>query len=289
MGNVESALDETIADARRQLDEAVGTFNGTKASREKGWKATGIVALRDGNLKELPTTALDLGPSVKTLDATNNRLAEVPAQLCKLTGLQRLVLCQNKLTLLHPAICQLSSLKILLLDSNLLTELPADIGTLTLLEKLSVSSNALTALPDSMRMLKKLKSLNVSSNRLAELPAALGDCTELEELDARSNAISELRPELGQLVRLRMAQMDSNAVARVAPEVLRGCAMLQTLSLHGNPITPDTLQETPGWAEFEARLKDKHGKRIAGGVMLGKAGLDDGLDHNTTRIVVPHR
>jgi hypothetical protein len=35
-------------------------------------------------------------------------------------------------------------------------------------------------------------------------------------------------------------------------------------------------------------VKAKHDKQIGGGVLLGRQGLDDGLDHTTTRIVVPH-
>ena len=39
---------------------------------------------------------------------------------------------------------------------------------------------------------------------------------------------------------------------------------------------------------FRERVKAKHDKQIGGGVLLGRQGLDDGLDHTTTRIVVPH-
>ena len=96
-------------------------------------------------------------------------------------------------------------------------------------------------------------------------------------------------PSLGRLTRLRAALLDSNAIAAIPAQLLLGCSALQTLSLHGNPVTLEVLQSTDGWAQFNARQLDKQGKRVAGGVLLGADGLDDGIDHNTTRISVPHR
>eukprot|EP00249_Psilotum_nudum_P013001 c24096_g2_i1 orf=312-554(-) len=45
-----------------------------RANRAAKWRTTGIVGLRDSNLKSLPSEVLDLGRSVRTLDATHNRL-----------------------------------------------------------------------------------------------------------------------------------------------------------------------------------------------------------------------
>ena len=39
---------------------------------------------------------------------------------------------------------------------------------------------------------------------------------------------------------------------------------------------------------MQGRIQGKHAKRVAGGVLLGGRGLDDGLDHSLTRVVVPH-
>ena len=42
------------------------------------------------------------------------------------------------------------------------------------------------------------------------------------------------------------------------------------------------------FSTFRERVRAKHNKQIGGGVLLGNKGLDDGLDHTTTRIIVPH-
>jgi hypothetical protein len=198
------------------------------------------------------------------------------------------VLAQNALTALPPALPSLAALRLLLLDGNALTALPADIGRLRKLERLSVAGNALTELPPSLGELRSLKALVVSRNRLASLPAALAGCAALEELDASGNALRAVPPELGALTSLAALRLDDNALSGVPEALLAGCSALTTLSLHGNPVTLEALQATPGWAAFDARQRGKQSKRVAGGVMLGARGLDDGLDHATTRIVVPH-
>jgi len=200
------------------------------------------------------------------------------------------VLTQNALTALPPALCGLSALKLLQLDGNRLTSLPAELGALSKLEKLSVAGNCLTSLPDALGRLTSLKTLCVARNALKELPAALAGCVALEELDAAGNALSALPPQLGALPRLALLQLDDNALTAsgLPSQLLRGCGALSTLSLHGNPVTLDALEAVDGWADFDARQRAKQSKRVAGGVLIGARGLDDGLDHSTTRIVVPH-
>ena len=357
--SVGDALSDAAADVEVSLTEALDTLRGysaprrradpppmrtcltrctrrcsTRAAREKGWKAIGIVSLRDAKLRvraaalslarrascpkpplrllqDLPSSVFELREAVKTLDVTNNRLATLPPALAALTNLQRLVrplgafvaprrtactlmlaalqvLTQNALTALPPAICGLTGLKLLMLDGNALRSLPDELGALVRLEKLSVAGNALTALPDALGSLKSLKTLCVARNQLQALPAALSTCAALEELDAAGNALQALPPQLGALPRLALLQLDDNALRGVPSELLRGCVALTTLSLHGNPVTLDALEATDGWAEFDTRQRAKQSKRVAGGVLIGARGLDDGLDHSTTKIVVPH-
>ncbi len=63
--------------------------------------------------QELPSTIADLGTAVKTLDATNNRLAEFPVSFCfALSSLHRLVLSNNKLAALPEELGKLVQLKV---------------------------------------------------------------------------------------------------------------------------------------------------------------------------------
>jgi Leucine-rich repeat (LRR) protein len=65
-----------------------------------------------GFLQELPDSVQDLGASVKVLDASKNRIAQLPAWLGTLTNLQRLALESNKLVTLPPDITDLALLKV---------------------------------------------------------------------------------------------------------------------------------------------------------------------------------
>uniref|UniRef100_A0A7S0R2H1 Uncharacterized protein n=1 Tax=Chlamydomonas leiostraca TaxID=1034604 RepID=A0A7S0R2H1_9CHLO len=259
---------------------AVVTGTKAKERRENGWRATGIIGLRDQQIKELPQSALQVATAT-VLDASNNRLKALPDNLSDLAALQRLVLVNNLLVSLPASLCRITTLKLLNLDTNRLTELPEELGGLAALEKLSVNGNQLTRLPATLGRLPALKLLSASSNQLAALPAELPPA--LEELDVSFNAIAAIPPSLGSLQKLKILNLDTNKVCDVPAEVLEGCAALHTLSLHANPITPDTLQDNPAFQAFEARRQQKYNKVIAGGVLLGAKGMDEGVDRKATR------
>uniref|UniRef100_A0A7S0N1X5 Disease resistance R13L4/SHOC-2-like LRR domain-containing protein n=1 Tax=Pyramimonas obovata TaxID=1411642 RepID=A0A7S0N1X5_9CHLO len=261
-----------------------------KQQRQFNWARTGIVGLRDARLKELPKEAIELGVTVRNLDATNNAITVLPPAISGFAKIQRLVLVNNQLSSLPPEIGRLLMLKLLAVDGNRLAALPEEIGQLSKLEKLTASRNSLRALPPSVSSLSALTHLDVSHNVLSGLPPTLGQCAALETLNAEHNGIHELPLELGSLKRLKELNLDSNNVGTVPSEIFVQCSSLQTLSLHSNPVTEEILIAVDGYSNFRERLRAKHDKRIDGGVLLGAKGLDDGLDHDTnrTRIVVPH-
>lgn len=157
----------------------------TKTQRLQNWKTTGVIALRDANLKvctsyvshpqslklsfqDIPARVTEVGASARTLDATNNRLTDIaPSTILQLTNLQRLLLANNTISIIPASLCTtLTSLKVLILDHNTITELPEALGALTRLERLAVASNALATLPSSVGALAALKELDVSGNKL---------------------------------------------------------------------------------------------------------------------------
>lgn len=259
-----------------------------KDKREETWQRTGIVALRDSDLKELPKAALVLGPVARNIDATNNRLDALPLDIGQLNGLQRLVVSRNQLRGVPAELGLLGQLKLLSLDNNVLTSLPPEIGQLHKLEKLHLHNNGLKSLPSEIGCLTSLRELSLAKNKLEILPSALGQCAALELIDAKANVIMEIPNEIGELKRLKELLLDENGIREVPSSVFLGCVKLQTLSLHKNPINIAVLEKVDGYSAFVERVKQKHDKQIDGGVLLGSRGLDDGLDHNTTRIVVPH-
>lgn len=59
------------------------------------------------------------------------------------------------------------------------------------------------------------------------------------------------------------------------PGILTGCAALQTLTLHENPVTAEQMRETPGFSAFDARRKAKHDKGLC---MKLDQSFDEGFD-----------
>ncbi|KAJ9533755.1 hypothetical protein QJQ45_026788 [Haematococcus lacustris] len=177
-------------------------------------------------------------------------MQELPASLGMLTSLQRLVLSSNALSSFPGGIvAALTSLKILNLDHNQLQVLPAELCQLARLEKLYASHNNLQELPSMLDQLPKLQVLVVSHNQLTQLPEGLPGV--LEECNVANNAITVIPAGLGRLQQLKIFNLDNNRVSTVPAELLLGCAALHTLSLHGNPITPDALQSNPAFDAFE--------------------------------------
>ena len=261
----------------------------TAAERERSWKATGLVTLRDGQLREIPPAVYALGGGAKALDASNNRLALLPPAFASLCALQRLALSANALSAV-PAACFApglsATLRVLLLDGNRLAEAPACLRGLARLERLSLRGNALSKLDGELLVsLSSLKVLDLAGNKLVVLPSELGGCTSLEELDLSGNALGALPAELGKLARLRSLNADGNRLTTLPPELLTGCLSLSSLQLHDQtpPLRLEALRELPGWDEVEKRTLGRNAKRVQGGVLIGSRGLDDGLDHDLAR------
>lgn len=252
----------------------------------------------------------EVGSTARTLDATNNRITEIPDAVLQLNTLQRLLLSNNSIATVPRSLCvSLTALKVLVLDHNSIASLPDDMGLLTRLERLCIASNALAVLPSSLGKLSSLQELDVSGNKLKvcrwvgvtakntfnmlplpntttltphvraqALPDTLSMCTALTSINASDNYIVTIPRALGSLTNLKTLALDSNRIAAVPPEVLQGCQQLQTLSLHGNTITIEQLEATEGYEAFDARRRGKFDKKIAGGLAIGPGGLDEGID-----------
>ncbi|KAG0478254.1 hypothetical protein HPP92_012973 [Vanilla planifolia] len=172
----------------------------SSAKQTARWKSTGIVALRDSKLKVLPDDVLEVDTFVRTLDMSNNKVAEIPLDIGKLINMQRLLAFFPDL------------------NGCLFQEL-------------------VNMLADTIEKLNNLSLLNVSRNKLRTLPPSIGGCTSLEELQA-------------------------NALGTASQNLLKCCQALQNLSLHGNVITMDQLQQMEGFEEFEQRRRKKFDKQI---------------------------
>ncbi|MBS0650660.1 MAG: leucine-rich repeat domain-containing protein, partial [Verrucomicrobia bacterium] len=91
-------------------------------------------------------------------------LTQLPPEIGKFTGLQTLVLSNNKLTFLPESICNLTFLYNLYVEDNQLLSLPNSIGNLNSLHNIQVNNNQLHSLPHSITNLNQESTVNINNN-----------------------------------------------------------------------------------------------------------------------------
>ncbi|CAM9573261.1 unnamed protein product [Lampetra planeri] len=167
-------------------------------------------------LTELPTALFLKAPSLRSLNASANRLESLPPSVLgegeSVSTLQELYLANNQLVdKCVPHLTGHQHLRVLHLTYNLLTTFPAS----------------------KLAKLTELEELNLSGNRLRTVPTTILGCKRLHTLCAHSNAINVF-PEVFQLPEIKLVDLSCNELTEVPlPESLP--PKLQELDLMGNP------------------------------------------------------
>ncbi|XP_050176307.1 LOW QUALITY PROTEIN: leucine-rich repeat and calponin homology domain-containing protein 4-like [Myiozetetes cayanensis] len=107
---------------------------------------------------------------LRVLNASNNRLAQLPPNLGALRTLRQLDVGCNRLRALPPGLGQLRALRDLNLRRNQLTALPPELSELPLV-RLDFSCNRVVAIPRCFRRLRHLQTLLADNNPLQFPPA----------------------------------------------------------------------------------------------------------------------
>ncbi|KAI9118099.1 hypothetical protein K1719_010431 [Acacia pycnantha] len=249
-------------------------------NRLERWTATGVIALSECNLKDMPDEVWACGSSGRVLDCNDNSIAHVPVTIERLTGLEKLFLNTNKL--LDASICwegltNLKHLAVLSLNHNELTTLPPALGSLISLKELHISYNKLRALPNEIGHLTKLEVLRAKSNRMTTINEFIGNCCSLVEVDFSSNVLSELPETFSSLSNLKALYLSNNAMKSLPSKLFKACLQLSSLHLHNTEITIDMLRKFDGWDHFDERRRSKHQKQLDFRVGVSRD-FDEGAD-----------
>jgi Leucine-rich repeat (LRR) protein len=144
----------------------------------KNARATGMLSLRESNLKSVPVSVLEL-TMLHTLDLNKNGIKELPQEFLALQKLKILHLHDNKLVQL-PSLVSLSKLATLSIDRNRLTSL-CDLPTQKF-SKLFANGNQFTELPPQLLAVgKTLTVLELSNNQIKLLPPCVPSALFLNE------------------------------------------------------------------------------------------------------------
>ncbi|XWS71883.1 hypothetical protein CRYUN_Cryun03dG0176100 [Craigia yunnanensis] len=251
-------------------------------NRLERWKATGIVALANCNLKAIPDEVWDCGSSARVLDVNNNSIQDVPNKISCLNSIQKLFLNANGISdeAIHwEGLTSLKYLTVLSISQNHLTTLPSELGSLASLRQHHVANNKLTSLPNEIGILTQLEVLKANNNRITTVPDCIGKCISLIEVELSANLLSELPETFGNLHNLKALYLSNNGLKCVPSTLFKECLELATLDLHNTEITMDVLRQFEGWEDFDERRRSKHQKQLDFRVE-SSAAFDEGADKN---------
>ncbi len=130
-----------------------------------------ILIINDNQLNELGliTNLVNL----EVLDASNNKINKISAEIANLDKLEQLQLQNNIISKIPVEISRLKSLEMLVLEGNLIDELPNNIGDLTNLTILDLGNNKIQEIPWEIGSLKKLYFLDFSNNQIHKMDIQL--------------------------------------------------------------------------------------------------------------------
>jgi Leucine-rich repeat (LRR) protein len=166
-------------------------------------------------LVELPPAISKLAPSLKELFLDDCSLeGPFPPCILELKNLRELRMSNNKIYDLPSDICLLSKLQVLSLDRNRLKRIPAELQDLFDLKTLLLRHNQLEELPHGVpgSMMISLTLVHISSNKLTHLPSSLVECPSITHLYANSNQIKEVPFGMEQMTNLQRLNLGHNQI-----------------------------------------------------------------------------
>nr|CCA14352.1 conserved hypothetical protein [Albugo laibachii Nc14] len=246
-------------------------------------QTTGVLALADSKLKEIPTTIItnvELQVRLRSLDLSRNQITCVPAEIitARLSNLKNLKLQSNALCSL-PDLSQLIALTKLVLDNNELVEITAPLPPNLI--KLSLRSNQLRSITARITGCTLLKNLELEENQISCIPPHFANLKDLEMICIDNNRLTELPKVLAECSRLRIVSVRQNKIVgtrqpqAIAVQILAQ-SNIDILNLDGNPIKKLELETMNGISQFMERRKRLKNKGIGAGLSADTSlcGLD---------------
>ncbi|KAL7388709.1 hypothetical protein ABVT39_019395 [Epinephelus coioides] len=219
--------------------------------------------LYSNHLQNLPSHLLRGVPHVDTLDLTDNKLSDLPADVFSHASLRNLVLKNN---LIEKAdanwLSDNSSITWLDLSGNSLKKIPAALlQKLPHLDNLDLANNHLEFISaDSLDLMTKLERLNLRNNKLNTLDASIFQSTHnLTSLFLSRNKLNKLPQDLFQgLAQLKYLSMDDNQLSHIPTGLFDPLSSLDEdgLDLTDNPWLCD------GKVEYLWRWLQKNKKMV---------------------------
>ena len=176
----------------------------------------------------------------------HNRIATLPDEMEKLTGVTFIYLESNRLSTLPAALTRMPNLEGMYFTANRFSEIPPFVFNMTRLKKMQFSKNAITTLPAELGNLTQLRHLNLSDNRIGEVPGGISKLTKLRVCDLSDNPIKVLPEEFGKVQIVNQLRVRNTLLTSLPAGF---ATMRATIDVTGSKIDPATLP-----AELRAKL-----------------------------------
>ncbi|CAG7830714.1 unnamed protein product, partial [Allacma fusca] len=137
---------------------------------------TGVFHMSKAKLHEFPPDLAKIVDVLRSIDMSENKIAEIPINVGAFVNLKHL--CLNR---------------------NHIEAIPDQIGSLSKLESLSLAGNRIRTIPVAIQKLKKLKDVNLSENQISNFPLVFCGLTNMVVLNLASNKIQEIPDGVGAL------------------------------------------------------------------------------------------
>lgn len=216
---------------------------------------TGALSFSDRGLEKFPPELVKVVNNLRTLDLSNNKIAQLPQNIGSFKMLKTLKLHKNKLTAIPDDIGNLSKLETLSLEFNQLTRLPADTAFQQLkhLSKLDLSHNHLKSFPTALFGLKQLSTVNLSANKITTVPDGV-DAMEATEINLNQNQISSISADIAKCPRLKTLRLEENCLSMDAiPTSLLTDSGVSLLVLDGNLFDVKKMDDVEGFDKYMER------------------------------------
>ncbi|KAL7718674.1 hypothetical protein QTN25_004037 [Entamoeba marina] len=186
----------------------------------------GDLNLSNNLFEEIPET-IQLFRSLKKLSFASNRLRNLSDYMFALTGLEGVVVNQNKIHELNPLLTKLTKLTSFEICANQLTSFPISINV----QKLDISANLFTTLSFKGT---SLTFLDVSQNDLTTFPNI--NCPNLKQLNISYNDITHIPDTISNFPLLRNCDFSRNKISAL-PGNFSLLTGLTYLDIQNNPIS----------------------------------------------------
>jgi hypothetical protein len=215
-------------------------------------------------IEDIPVE-IGLMTSIQEIDLSYNCLVGIPVELGSCGQLQRLTLCHNLIEGCFPnTVGLIQSLRFLDISFNKISELPRSVIGLKKLEVLLAERCVMSALPDTMIYMDRLEFLDLSNNKFTRFPIELSAMVSLKTLNLSNNSIPLLPRNICSMTKLDVLDLKRNQLRALPVEFVDVFESVGQVNLDSNPWSD--LPPRWGWL-----WNDKHAVEGPKGYALTEA------------------